>query len=185
MAVLEQLTQLQIADRGQGGPLDHPHRIGAPRTVCLSRPGPMAIGSGQGQNPTSCRRRRGRQGGIKQADLAGDRLGGESVVAGHHRHPDARLAAAAQRLRHLRPGRIHQAHQGHEHQLPLQRQRRRGRRFQGLLRPDGPQGHRQHPLAPPGHGVVGRHHRGPGGGGEGFGSRRPELAAAALQQLQR
>jgi hypothetical protein len=77
VAVLEQLAQLYVADQGQAGAIDHPHRIGHLWVVA---------------------------GGIQQADLAGDRLGGEPVVAGDHRHLDARLPALAHGIGHLGRG---------------------------------------------------------------------------------
>ena len=55
----------------------------------------------------------------EQTDLLGDGAGRPRVVAGQHRHPDARLAAQAQGLRDVRARRVLQREQSEELEVVL------------------------------------------------------------------
>jgi hypothetical protein len=57
---------------------------------------------------------------VKQADLAGDRLGREPGIAGHHRHLDAGVPAETDGLRHLGPWWVIQPHQPDQAQAVFQ-----------------------------------------------------------------
>ena len=120
-------------------------------------------------------------GRLQQADLEGDRLGRESVVPRHHRHPDAGVAAAADGVGHFGSGRVVEAQQTEQGLARFQDLRRRRIK---LFRP-GSQGHGDHPEAPGGKVVVGGHHPLASDSIERFAAGRCEPAVAALQHLQR
>ena len=162
-AVLEQAAQMHIADLGEGRALDHPHRIGA---AVLRLAVPVGV---------SARRR------IQQADLVGDRLGREAVVAGHHRHLDAGLAALADGLAHLRPWRVVEADQADQGELALQDLRRQGLQIVAAAA----QRHPDHTEAAAGEGIIGAHRLLAHRRRERFRSRGRELVAAELQHLKR
>jgi hypothetical protein len=63
---------------------------------------------------------------IDDADLAGDRLGGEPVVAGDHHDPDAGRPAPLDGGHHLLTGRVQRGGQAGEDQLLLDRPRADG-----------------------------------------------------------
>ena len=86
---------MHIADQLELVALYYPHRISLGVVVTLGRH-------------------------IQQADLASYRLGGEAIVASHHRDLDPSLVTLADRLRHLRPGRVVERDQAQQAELLLQ-----------------------------------------------------------------